>query len=109
MKFFERFRSGNTESENNSLSEEKTPEEEKRIVSSRDFRLALADKRFAAAEAYLMQEKENPSQSGHNDLWLQNMLLILWRSYKTVGFNEDAERIKNMLPENMQHMIEKQS
>lgn len=109
MKIFDRFGPGNPEDKKLLPSEEAILNEDKRIVSSRDFRLALAAKRFAEAEAYLVAEKESPSHSGHDGLWLQNMLMMLWRSYKTEGLNEDAERIKNMLPENMQHMIENQS
>lgn len=75
------------------------------IKSSDDFKMAISAGELSKAEAYLMSEKEKPSQSGHDDTWLQNKLIILLSQYVAKKDIAGVERINQLLPANYQRQI----
>ncbi len=75
------------------------------VKNSNDFGLAITEGRLEEAEAYLMQEKENPSHSGHDDTWLLNKLVILLSQYVNKKDASAVERINQLLPENYRRQI----
>jgi hypothetical protein len=75
------------------------------VESSDDFKMAINAGELSGAEAYLMSEKEKPSQSGHDDSWLQNKLIILLSQYVAHKDTAGVERINQLLPANFQRQI----
>ncbi len=80
--------------------------EDGQIKNSHDFMQAIYAGRLAEAEAYLVAEKNNPSQSGHDDLWLINKLSILLSQYLDKKDTLGVERINQLLPESHQRHLE---
>lgn len=75
------------------------------IKDSNDFGTAITNGHLVEAEAYLMSEKEKPSQSGHDDKWLVNKLVILLSQYVDKKDASAVERINQLLPENYRRQI----
>lgn len=84
---------------------EETKNDEQAIKSSHDFMEAIYADRLSEAEAYLMQEKDQPSQSGHDDHWLHNKLAILLAKYIEKKDAPAVERLNQLLPANYQRKI----
>ena len=82
-----------------------TSTEKAEVKDSNDFGIAITEGRLAEAEAYLMAEKENPSNSGHDDNWLCNKLVILLSQYINKKDAAGVERINQLLPENYRRQI----
>jgi hypothetical protein len=89
----------------NSTNESMTSTEKVEVKDSNDFGIAITEGRLAEAESYLMAEKENPSQTGHDDHWLVNKLVILLGQYVNKKDAAGVERINQLLPENYRRQI----
>lgn len=75
------------------------------VKDSNDFGIAITEGHLAEAEAYLMTEKESPSNSGHDDHWLVNKLVILLSQYVNKKDAAGVERINQLLPDNYKRQI----
>lgn len=75
------------------------------IKNTHDFMQAIYEDHLDEAESYLLREKNQASQSGHDEHWLYNKLRILLQKYIDKKDAPAVERINRLLPDHYQRNI----